>query len=385
MAVFSDNIISGSTMHRLMRIVLPIAMVFFSEAVYAQAKLNYFSASVPVKSQSASERASAARKALSQVLVRMSGSEKVLGNSLIKQKTKSALNLVEQFQYRALDSELLKEDGYKEMLSLTFASSLVEKMLNQAQQPFWSVNRPTTLIWLAEDTLDGGRQILNQHSDSLIIQSLSDEAERRGLPVIYPLLDLDDQLALSAEDVWSVDEQVIARASERYDVDVILVGRYSQTSRGEVWSIWQFFHAGSSQSYDSRFVLDEKNTQLSIGASALDPLANFLAQRYAISPQLEASGRLVMQVAGVNSFGKYRRSLDYLEGLAAVSEVQLAAVRQDTMLVYLESEASIEKLLGALALDGKMQPVSTGLHAAPLWQQVPRGTMENPLRFEWSI
>ncbi len=372
-------------MHRLIGIAFSAVLFWLAPITSAQTKLNYFSADVPVKTQNSSERASAARNALRQVLVRMSGSEHVLDDSLVLQKSKNALSLVEQYQYAALESEVLKEEGYEEMLSFTFSSSMVRKILTDSQKPFWSVNRPTTLIWLVEDTAEAGRQLLNQQSESFIIQSLADAADRRGLPVMFPLLDLDDQLALSADDVWNVNESVILDASQRYDADVILVGRYSQTSRGELWTIWQFFHAGMSQSYDGRFVLEDEKADGLVGINALDPLADFLAQRYAISPRLEATGRLVMQVSGITNFGSYRQSLDYLEGLAAISDIQLAAVRQDTVLVVFESEASIDKLLSAFALDGKLYPRSNASPAVPVWQQVPQGTMENPLRFEWSL
>ena len=63
----------------------------------------------------------------------------------------------------------------------------------------------------------------------------------------------------------------------------------------------------------------------------------------------------------------------------------MAAVRGDTMLLYLESEASVERLMSAIALDNKLKIFKdderTGV---PEWQQSPAGTPENPLRYRWS-
>ncbi len=347
---------------------------------------NYFRASVPVKSQSSSERKQATEEAFLQVLVRMSGTMAVQSEDGILQKLGSASRYVEQYQYEALDSDALKAEGFREKLTVSFSPVAVRRVLDQAQMPFWSVNRPNTLVWLVEDDAEQGKQLLNQYSETPVVGALGDAALVRGLPLTFPVLDMEDRLALSADDVWDVNEEAIMAASERYAPDVILVGRYSQTSRGELWSIWQFFHSGATRSYDSRVLVSETDgVDARFGVDALYPLADFLSSRYAIQNRGEASGRLVVQLGGVNSFPAYRRSLDYLATLAAVSSLHVAAVRGDTMLLYLESEASVERLMSAIALDNKLKIFKdderTGV---PEWQQSPAGTPENPLRYRWS-
>ncbi len=352
-------------------------------ASHAQLQKEYFRANVPVKTQTANERRQAAQKAFLQVILRVSGFESALADEQIRSKARRAQLYIEQYQYRPLEAEDLLAQGYRELLSLTFSRAAVEKLLRDTRQAIWS-NRPRTLLWLVEDDPQYGKQLLNQQSAEPIIGAIAAAAQRRGLPLAYPLLDLDDQLALKAEDVWDVNEQAIAEASQRYGVDAILVGRYSTTSRGELWSIWQFFHAGTSLSYDGRIALEQDDAFATLGRAALDPLADFLAQRYAIQPQLEAGGRWVVQISGIGNFAAYRRSLNYLEGLGAVSDVKLAAVRQDTLLLYLESQAGVETFMKVLALDNKLRPASAPETVGPVWQQAPRGTLDNPLRFSWS-
>lgn len=365
-------------------LVVGLVMSLFVRA-NAQSKMDYFSAQVPVKTQGAQERRNAAGSALLQVLLRMSGSEQTIEDVRILKQVKKALNYVEQFQYQPLQDEALIKQGYRELVSLTFSAAVVKKILGDAQQPFWSTSRPSTLVWLVEDNPEYGKQLINQQSDAAILQVLNKAAKQRGLPLSYPLLDLDDQLALSAEDVWDIDEEAIKAASERYRADTILVGRYSKTSRGRVLSSWQFFHAEVARSYDSRVAIDD-NGELDpvIGVEALYPVADFLAKRYANQPQLEAGGRLVVQVSDVDNFAKYRRSLSYLDGLAAVSKVQIVAVRQDTMLLFLESQAGVERFMSILNLDSKLRVKPDNNDLLPAWQQAPRGTLENPLKFSWS-
>jgi len=363
-------------------LLLTIVMSIAPMLIEAQPQKSHFRATVPVKTQTSGERKVAAQNAFMQVMLRISGFESVMRDAHVLSQAKRAQAYIEQFQYLPLESETLIEEGFEELLSLTFSRAALEDILRKAQQAIWS-NRPTTLLWLVEDDPEYGRQLLNQLSDNPVVTSIDAAAERRGLPLIYPLLDLDDQLALSIDDVWNIDEKAIARASDRYGADVILVGRYSQTSRGELWSTWQFFHADTDVSYDSRLAVEEEGSIDNLGRDALDPLADFLAKRYAIQPQLETGGRLVVQVSGIRDFGAYRRSLDYLEGLGAVSDLRLGAVRQDTMLLYLESEAGIDTFMKLLTLDDKLQPERASDPIGPAWQQAPQGTMENPLRFTW--
>ncbi len=364
------------------RIVSLSLLTSLSSLSFAQG--DYYQGTVPVKSQQAKERRSATEDALLQVLVRMSGSLDPQYDDQILQRLSRASNYVEQFQYQALESETLKDEGYRELLTLSFSAGAVRKILGDANMPFWSENRPSTLIWLAEDNVEFGKQLLNQASDSPIVASLVDAGQSRGLPILFPVLDLEDRIALSADDVWSVDEAKLVEASARYGADVILVGRYSQTSRGEVWSIWQFFHAGASQSYDSRVTLDDPKSSAILGEDALFPLADFLAERYAILSRGEDSGRLVVEVDGVSDFRAFRKSLDYLEGLAGVSALQVAEVKDDGLLLYLESEASIDKLMSTINLDSKLVVVADAENALPEWQRGPKGSVENPLQFRWA-
>lgn len=352
--------------------------------VFANSQINFFQASVPVKSQQRDERRKATEEALFQVLVRMSGSRDIIENEEVLNQLKNAPRYIQQFQYENLESEELLEQGFTDLLMVKFSQSAVRKVLNRSGLPYWAENRPKTLVWVVEDMEDLGRSLLNQYSDAEVINSLQASAQARGLPLSFPVLDLQDQQVLSPDDVWDFNEEAIIEASQRYAADVILVGRYSQTSTGNVWSIWQFFHAGATQSYDARLDAESIEAGSQVGPEALAPLADFLAGRYAFHSSGELSDRLVVQLSGVTDFRDYRKSLDYLEGLAAISSLQVAAVRGDSMLLYLASDASVEKLLSVITLDSKLDIVDEGLELGPVWQSAPKGSAENPLKFSWS-
>ncbi|TVZ39966.1 hypothetical protein P886_4382 [Alteromonadaceae bacterium 2753L.S.0a.02] len=353
-------------------------VVCFAPVAHA---LEFYKAQVAVKSQSPSERGKAAQQALAEVLVRMSGSSAAIADPQVKKALGRAISYVEQFQYHPNDDQEQLREGFSELLSLRFSPVAIERLLRQETGlPYWPTNRPATLVWLVEDSAEFGKQLVTSDIAPEVFESLSDASQLRGLPLSFPLMDLQDQTALSPEQVWELDETAILDASHRYAADVILVGRFSQTSSGRILATWQFFHRGDSRIYDSRA---ERVAEL--GPQALNPLADYLGARYAIVAQEGGSSALVMQLQGVDSFARYRAAIDYLETMALTSEVLLSAVRGDTILLYLNSDAGVEKFTSAVALDNKMEPVKllTANADVPVWMQVPQGTAQNPLTYRW--
>ena len=359
-----------------------VAIIWLAVALAfpAYSAQDFFQATIAVSSQSPSVRKVAAKKAFAEVMVRLSGTELVLENPQIHAAMGKAINYVEQFQYHPQADPSLVAEGLKEEISLTFSPTTIERLLRKNDQPFWPVNRPSTLIWLVEDSVDYGKQFVSSELAPEVFVGIEAAAHRRGLPLSYPLLDLQDQTNLSAEQLWQLDEEAILTASSRYSADVILVGRYSATSRGELLATWQLFHRGETRVYDSR------NEALDLlGAMALDPLADYLGRRYALMPRDESADALVLQLNGVDTFARYRKALSYLEGIAAISGVELAGVRQDTLLLYLDSDADVDKFKSALAIDSRLSAEESIMMAGelPVWQQLPQGTLENPLRYRW--
>lgn len=361
-------------------IIFLLALVGLALDCAAQPVDPYFSADIPVRTQDTKERQYAAQKGMQEVLVRLSGSEQVLRDDQIQQAVGQALRYVEQFQYRPVTDQDLLDRGLEEFINLTFSSSLLESLLSESKQPYWPVNRPSTLIWLVEDSLQEGKLLLNSSTPHDIIDSIKAAAKHRGLPIQFPLLDLQDQMNLSVDQVWQLDEQAIVDASARYSADVILVGRFSTTSRGQYLITWQFFHKGDTQVYDSR-----TDDVAVIGTEGVVPLVEYLSARYSHIPQYSDVPGMIMQLSGIETFRDYRKSLDYLEGLPMISDVAVDAVRHDTLLLRLSTTANAEKFINTLQLDNKIRPREQLPEERLLWQRRAPGSEENPLDYVWSV
>ena len=341
------------------------------------AAIDYFAAEIPVSSQSREAQAEAARSGLLDVLVRVSGSEEVRENEFILERSKNALSFVSQFQFSNVDDIELEAEGYSHLLQLKYSGRLLRKLLTEAQLPVWSTNRPRTLVWIVEDNLEQGKQMLTYDSSSPLFAGLKEAVEYRGLPLDYPLLDFEDQLSLGAEKLWLLDEQAILNASERYGADSILVGKYSQMSSGYVLSSWQFFHRGKTSSYDLR----AENIQ-EIGYESILPLADFLASQYSYSAA--DSEYFSLSIQNVATFADYRGLVKTLKSLDTISEVKVDRVEGDLIALRLKSEASLDQVMTQLDLGRKLLMIDTSAHLnVPEWELAERGSPQNPLSYRW--
>ncbi len=341
--------------------------------------LSPFVADVPVESQGLSKRSAAAELGLLDVLVRVSGSEDVRYNDDILARTSSAIRYVEQFEYLEADDSLT-EQGYRALLRMHFSERLVKRLLSETGQKFWSISRPSVLVWLVEDSLEHGKQMVGPAQDSELVSGLLEGASYRGIPLAFPLMDFQDQVALGVQRLWELDEGAILDASERYQPEVILVGKYTTTSAGQLWSNWQFFYKGDSRVYDLR-----GDQQAKVGQGAIMPLADFLARMFAVKLSENDTEYYFANINNIRSFGDYRGVIKALSGVDAIGDVLLDGATDDVVNLRFKSEASINQLTGLLSLNKQLNPRNEAeQNQLPAWQRAQRGSSENPLLYRWS-
>ncbi len=328
-----------------LRGILTILLCQFGLFAFAEPVSGLYEAEVAVADQEASTRNAAARTGFGMVLVKVSGSTQVLQNSLVSAALAEGPSQLQQFYFRR--SELPPRDNAAApelLLHMSFAPAAVLDILRRAGEPQLSPNRPGTLLWLALD--DGaGPRILNPETDGTVVGWLRMDGTRRGVPLMFPALDLEDSLAVSAEQVAALDASVLLPASQRYGADAIVIGRLVRASDGQWAGEWQqqidgetVFGQGSAASVDA------------LGAQLVDALAETLAQRYAVRPGLEHAEQLRLRIDGVGSFTSYWQLSGMLKGLASVRHFQLALVDRDTLFFDVSSDASIESIEKELSL-----------------------------------
>lgn len=343
----------------------------------AEPVLDLYAADILVASQSAGERERASRQALQDLVVRVSGNPLAGEHPVVLEASSRAQDFIHEFDYTSTQ-EIIERDGEElpaTRLGLKFSPTAVERLLRSAGLSLWPANRPSVLVWLVER--DG--QGLHRVSDSDARDQLRARAEVRGLPLILPLNDLEDRLALSARQLWGLEEEAILQASLRYGADAVLVGRYSETSTGRIRSDWQLYHSLAGTRFDVRTEAEQP-----LMAEAIDQVANRFASLYAIVPREEGPDTLVLQLGNIEDFAAFKAAERYLNDLALVRRTELVSVRPGVLMLRLITEGDVDRLLSALALDRKLIPAAQSDRVVLTENRFqPQGTMANPLVYTW--
>jgi len=248
-----------------------------------------------------------------------------------------------------------------------FYSTQIERALESLGKPVWGQERPLTLLWIAIDAGGGERVLLSDAgigADTIadpaglvgvsaetveLAQAVRSEieavAEERGLPIRFPLLDLEDLMSVTSADIWVPFVEQVEAASARYGADSILIGRISTNPFGDSVR-WTLVHGNEESTY--------------AGLDVADGL-HWMADRYVQAYGFVGVARTVrLVVRDVSTLDDYGRVLSYLEGLSALQSIDVEGYDDDGRLLSLRASARgdlavLEQTLGlgrVLRLDG---------------------------------
>jgi hypothetical protein len=197
----------------------------------------------------------------------------------------------------------------------------------------------------------GERSLLSADSDPGITGLMQDFATRRGVPIIFPVLDFEDRRALNADLIWSLDEEAILSASRRYAPDSILAGRLHLTASGELVGLWQFLFQDQVEIFDS--LATELETYIN---DPLDRITSQLARHFSVTPLRSGQQRARLRVEGVDSLAAYAELVTYLEGLVLVDSVIVSLLRGQVLELDLSLQGNPDQLHELLSLDRNLAP-----------------------------
>lgn len=323
-------------------------------AVAFEGQEELYAARVPVASQDAGERQQAFRLAFEQVLIKASGERTVPKHPVITEALSRPERYVAQFRYYG---ELEHSTGYGELptralrLWAEFDAAAVDALLRSANAPVWGQARPSVLLWFALEQANGP-VVLGADSTNPLAAVLEETAAQRGLPLILPLLDLEDRARLSESDLWGGFEEDILAASRRYQSEAVLVGRAYRLLSTQ-WEVrWGLFLAGTSWDWSSR-------------GDAIEPLlregihqaAGHMVDRSLAASRTPATEGVELVVGGINALADYANVLSYLQTLEVIETVRVEKLQGDRVWFLLRPGGSASAIRDLLALNRKLVPV----------------------------
>lgn len=308
-----------------------------------------YEAEIQVFSQKRAERATAMLSGLAEVLAKVSGQRDAALVQGVAQAIRSPAKFLQQYRYKAMPEEerqalITVEGDDPQLLVFRFDKQAVDKLLSDNGLPVWGSTRPSTLVWLAIE--DGGeRQLLGSDSPQQAVKDLQHEAKRRGMAVVLPLMDLEDQMKLSFADVWGGFRESIEAASARYRTESILVGRLLRTPEGEWSARWSLLEKDGVRNWRADGALMAEVLDSGV-AGAIE----MLAAAYAPKGGAAQAGFVPLTVTAVHNLSDYARVTQYLQSLQLVTQVYVIQVEADRIRFKLDSKGSEEEVAQTIAL-----------------------------------
>jgi len=306
---------------------------------------SLYTAEVPYDARSSDGRSDAYRLALREVIERVTNAGQGNVDSIVSRFPNPA-QYVMQFRPGDNDTLIVSLDG-----------DAIERILRQTGETVWSRDRPLTLVWLAVDWGGGEREIIgNDASDRgseeggsidrnrQLRERIRETAGRRGLPLVFPLLDSQDLGEIEFSDVWGGFDERLREASRRYQANSILIGRIRADSAQQNRWTW--------------FLGEERRELRGEPEAVLGQVGNAMAAKYSYDGN-KALESVFLTISGIDSVAAYGRVQRFLENLSAIDDLRLESAQSDRLIYDIRIRGGEQRLIEMLQTSRVLEPFST--------------------------
>ncbi|MBR7630912.1 MAG: hypothetical protein RIQ83_1488 [Pseudomonadota bacterium] len=309
------------------------------------------------KAPTSGDMVAAQSQALGEVLVKVTGKRDILTQPAVVKALAAPGDYVQHYGYQDV--------GPVKFLKADFDVAKVNALISQSKFALLGPARPQVAIWLVIN--EGERRLLPDQSSDGWAAALRAQSQAMGLPVSIPLMDLDDNMAVNATDVWGRFADPILKASQRYGAEMVVLGKL--TPEGETWNIdWGLYgpKAGGEQAELTRG--SGSGTQAEVAQGFADGLAAWLVQNYGARISGVASSQTLV-VEGLSGIDGMITVQKMLQGMASVTKVEIGQLEGDKVTFNLALQGDKAELIRGLQLESRLRQIDDN---------------DSGLRYQWS-
>lgn len=313
----------------------------------------------------------AIREGLSRVFVRVTGMESITEEDAVKEALTRSQNFISASRFAASEeffTNILGERVPTKRMVLTYDRKQVEDFLVRNRLPVWREFRPEVVVWVA-DRSEGFDRLLADSDNNAPANALRQAAQRRGVPIVLPLMDLEDTLNVTFADVFGLFSSDIETASARYSPDAILAGRVNQVGE-QFQGDWLFLFKGERIRLPT-VVGDEQEVM----SAAIDLAAQRLTRQYAFIFDPALVGTYSLIVNNVLALQQLAEVEQYLKSINIITRVSLRSLTETAVAFDIQISGDRTQLVDVFELDKLLLPVD----ALSFETQ-----MERRLEYTWS-
>ncbi len=297
---------------------------------YAVSVKNIYSANVSPSDDEA------LKKALEQVLIKVSGVTIILENPIIKSSLKNPKKYIIKTSYN------------KDVTKVDFSAAAINNLVRSSEFSVWQENRPQIIYWIAlnEDnkkTLLTQEKLLNDYKLQ-DINYLIHKSQERALPFVFPIEDLAISSTISINQVWNKDTDALLESSKSYMADVIVAINIYQDDLGFWNSDWTVLFNNEQDSWSLQDLYLKQ-----VINKGVDKITNFLMEKY-ISNNKNASYIYTVEVNNVDTYNKLQYLIKNIRKNSIVKNVAVKNVQGSKVNLEITAHGDLAKLKNSLGL-----------------------------------
>jgi hypothetical protein len=286
-------------------------------------------------------------KALSQVLIKVSGNSSIMTLPIIRASLAGVSNMVKSYSMTQNPS-----NPSKQVFDVSFDPKAISQLLTSAGQPMWDAQRPITLIWLSINNPDGHNTVLDSNAANTqpLAVALKNSAQLRGLSVFFPMLDLPDQSFISSNinntsPLTTSDMQALA---DRYHVQSVLAG--SLTPSGNQWQTqWRYVLDSAPISWSQ----DTASTQ-DTASQVIDTISGTMIAQLAISTTSSLQTQAYLDIHAVNDLQTYSQLSHCLSSLSNMTSLAPMDLSENQVTFQVEFSGTTDLLIQTVTQQCKL-------------------------------
>jgi len=308
---------------------------------------DLYHAQVVVTDTTEEHRLPALKKVLQQALTKLTGLHDI---ELTAKQVGDIEQWVQQFSYKSEAGEV--------WLQASFEHESINQLLEKLGLNIWSSSRPAFLVWIVHD-----HEVINETHQVNRAQALKAQAEKRGIDITFPILDLQEKRQFPIKQITSYSPKDINFLIDRYAVNVALIGIVTATDNSpdaHQQAQWILFHSDKQQEWQHTH--KQLNQLLALGIDkAIDKLAPSTIQNpkniestpqqsdTSITPKNTLSTMLTLTVIDVPNLRIYAQIKQYLEKLPEVQAIEMKNMSSNQIVFKIESNTTLAQFTKTLA------------------------------------
>lgn len=323
-----------------------IVITLITPSSYAVLLDNLYSVELQVKDQSSTERQELFLQAFKQVLFKLTGDHKAFVIMQAKPANNPIDKYISSFSYIEEISGTLR-------LKIIFNETIINDWLKESNITYLDKNRPIVFVWLLEDK-NNGFKLIEEDDQELMISKLEQLAAEQSIPLVLPLLDLDERTNVQVDDILNGSPLIAHDAATKYNADIVLIGKIMRVA-GEWQAKWSILGT-SATTWDTKgHTIDALYSQL------MYTLRGHLINSYIMENKENSKSIDVVKIKidGVDSIERYAKILEYLRGLTVVKLVKVMDVTNNNATFELNVNGGVEVIKRAINLDNFLEHTLT--------------------------